>query len=251
MLPITRRPLPRSADDYLTGRSASIGDAVAGERAALARRLWRSASSERMAEVRQTLAAMCSGIERCMYCEDSAATDIDHFVPRARAPELAFIWENYLLACSTCNSNYKRSEYPRAGDGGRLLLDPTRDEPAEHLAFSPTTGRYVHIGNSRMAQESIRVFGMNRVVLTKGRRDAWELLQVAIEAYAKTLEEGDSQRAERLKSIVTRQPFGGVLKALVESAAAGSTEFIGPGVVAAIDRHGEIRRWPYGGAFAR
>jgi hypothetical protein len=41
----------------------------------------------------------------------------------------AFEWENYLAACRACNSNYKRSEFPRSADGEELLIDPARTDP--------------------------------------------------------------------------------------------------------------------------
>lgn len=36
------------------------------------------------------LEAMCSGGNRCMFCEDSAASQIEHFRPKSRYPELVF-----------------------------------------------------------------------------------------------------------------------------------------------------------------
>ncbi|NOY25886.1 MAG: HNH endonuclease, partial [Oligoflexia bacterium] len=102
---------------------------------------------------------MASGRARCMYCEDSLGTDIDHFRPKADFPQRAFAWPNYLLACSHCNSNLKRNAFPIDGNGDPLLLDPSADNPAEHLLFSPSTGEFVSVGAK--GQESIRVFGLN------------------------------------------------------------------------------------------
>ena len=60
---------------------------------------------------------MAPGVQRCMYCLDSLGTDIDHFEPKSRRPLRTFCWHNHLLACSRCNSNYKREEYPCDGFG--------------------------------------------------------------------------------------------------------------------------------------
>ncbi|MCX6379572.1 MAG: hypothetical protein NT023_08865 [Armatimonadetes bacterium] len=49
------------------------------------------------------LNSMCSGAQRCHYCEDSAATDVEHIHPKDFYPQLVFDWENYLYACTRCN----------------------------------------------------------------------------------------------------------------------------------------------------
>src|SRR5690242_775517 len=51
------------------------------------------------AEVRRTLDEMCSGACRCMYCEDSAADEVEHHRPKNLYPDRVFLWENYLYAC--------------------------------------------------------------------------------------------------------------------------------------------------------
>src|ERR1022692_1919930 len=58
--------------------------------------------------IRRTLASMCAGACRCMYCEDSAANEVEHFRPKTFYPELVFVWLNYLYTCGPCN-RVKRS----------------------------------------------------------------------------------------------------------------------------------------------
>src|SRR5579872_181944 len=72
--------------------------------------------NDTFAIIRQTLGSMCAGPRRCMYCEDSAASEIEHFRPKTFYPDLAFAWLNYLYSCGPCN-NIKRSQF-------RLLVDP-------------------------------------------------------------------------------------------------------------------------------
>lgn len=55
--------------------------------------------------------------ERCMYCGDNQGTDVDHFEPLSLAPLRTFDWPNHLLACSLCNSHYKRHLFPCDEDG--------------------------------------------------------------------------------------------------------------------------------------
>jgi uncharacterized protein (TIGR02646 family) len=187
---------------------------------------------------------MCSGIERCMYCEDSAATDIDHFEPLALAPKRAFTWSNYLAACSGCNSNYKRDEFPLDAQGRPLLLEPTQDDPTEHLEFSPTTGFYTPVSQSSKASESIRVFRLNRPGLATGRRAAWEMLQLGIIAYAQAADDRDFNRANRMALVVGLQPYAGVLRAILMAADRVGEDVILPEARAAILKHPELRDWP-------
>ncbi len=94
-----------------------------------AKRLWIFKNNRAFREIRTILRRMCSGLERCMYCEGSQATDIEHFFPKSKYPFYAFKWENFLLTCRTCNSEFKGDTFPLDESGGPLLIDPTRDDP--------------------------------------------------------------------------------------------------------------------------
>ena len=126
-----------------------------------AKRRWEQKAPATFEEIRETLQAMAPGIERCMYCESSEATHIEHFWPKRRAPCRAFDWNNYLLACSACNSNHKRDRFPRK-NGRPLLINPVEEDPINHLALSPK-GKYVPI--TPEGEHSITVFGLDRGVL--------------------------------------------------------------------------------------
>lgn len=138
-----------------------------------------------------------------MYCEDSMGTDIDHFRPKIDFPAFSFRWVNYFLACSHCNSNAKRSEFPVSADGQRELIDPVEDNPLTHLDFSPTTGLYV--ARDQRGKESIRVFALNRQVCVDGRRNAWVALEALVLRYA-----ADTARRAEILNVITRFPFQGV-----------------------------------------
>jgi 5-methylcytosine-specific restriction endonuclease McrA len=60
-------------------------------------------------EVRLALRRMSRGPNRCMYCEDSSADQIDHFRPKDFYPEAVFVWENYLWSCGRCNRRKNNS----------------------------------------------------------------------------------------------------------------------------------------------
>jgi hypothetical protein len=61
--------------------------------------------------IKTKLIAMCVSVEICNYCENNEATDIEHLYPKSHFPERAFKWENYILACKTCNTTYKNDDF--------------------------------------------------------------------------------------------------------------------------------------------
>lgn len=50
-------------------------------------------------------------LEECCYCERNEGNDDEHIFPKSAYPERAFDWDNFLLACQNCNSNYKRNQF--------------------------------------------------------------------------------------------------------------------------------------------
>lgn len=100
---------------------------------------WRSArQTQAIGTVLLTLQQMMGRRERCMYCVDSHGSDIEHFRPKARYPRHAFRWPNLLLCCTECG-RFKGSQFPMAGRRA-LLIDPTAEDPWQHLDFDPDTG---------------------------------------------------------------------------------------------------------------
>jgi hypothetical protein len=88
--------------------------------------------------VRRTLTTMCAGAKRCMYCEDSAADEVEHHRPKNLYPEHVFVWENYLYACGTCNGPKRNHFMVFAADGsavdvtwkpGQPVTPPAAGEP--------------------------------------------------------------------------------------------------------------------------
>lgn len=178
-----------------------------------------------------------------MYCEDSLGTDIDHFWPKSDYPDRTFLWENYLLACSHCNSNLKRSQFPRDAAGQPELLDPTVDEPSDHLLFLPTNGCFEPKGPK--GPESIRVFALNddRRRLPEARRDALLCLELLIRDYDRVVDT-DPAKAAKLRAAARDFPFSGVLVWLVRVALApAGAVVLGDELYALLQRHG-VASWP-------
>lgn len=102
--------------------------------------LWTRARRTQSVRRLATLLASATGIrERCMYCEDSRGTDIEHFRPRASHRQFSFIWVNWLWACTGCN-RAKGHRFPLDAHGEALLIDPTAENPWDSLHFDSTTG---------------------------------------------------------------------------------------------------------------
>lgn len=165
MIALQRVPLPRDVVAELARLTARIppGDNKT------ARQLW-TRSRRARASIREHLAMMAAGRGYCMYCGDGLGSSVDHHEPVARNPRRAFDWLNHLLACDYCNSHHKRDRYPVDADGKPLLLDPTAEEPLEHLFLVLSIGKYRAL--TEKGRQTIEVCGLNRPLLERGRAAA-------------------------------------------------------------------------------
>jgi uncharacterized protein (TIGR02646 family) len=243
LIRLHRPALEAAESQYLARQAAKVAAKPQHERAAEADRLWKQKSSVRFERIRAVLSSMCSSYVRCMYCEDSRATAIDHFEPKAKAPLRAFEWTNYLGACEYCNSNEKRDAFPIDANGAALLVDPTSQEPTDHLRFSPSSGRYEPPQGSPKGDATIATFGLNGRSLPDARRDAWVLLECSIVAYAEARSQGNAAKASFIRAAATRHPFAAVLDALLTAAAAPVAGVPSASCRAALARFPEIAAW--------
>lgn len=102
--------------------------------------------------------------KKCCYCERklnmTRETDVEHFRPKAGIHEdkkhpgywwLAYDWENYLISCKICNSDYKSNHFPILKGGKRaqkkgdslaleksVLIHPVFENPEEFISFDIT-----------------------------------------------------------------------------------------------------------------
>lgn len=214
MIPL-RRP---TADDDLLRQCARRTEQIRklGATSEAAQTQWRAGADEK-AGIRALLFRMAPGVGRCMYCLDSLGTDIEHFEPKSRRPLRTFCWHNHLLACSHCNSNQKRTEYPCDDFGQCLLIDPSVDDPFDHLTLLPASGRFK--AKTRKGRETLRVFGLNdRSELVYGRQDAYVRCCDVLTVWYRCVAGGDTDGAERRVHALHREPFADVLRAVEEMA---------------------------------
>lgn len=194
-------------------------------------------------EIQEKLNDMSSGHGRCMYCEDSSGTDIEHFWPKASFPWFAFVWENYLWACSYCNSNSKRELFPLSSDGEILLINPVYEDPKQYLEFIPTSGMFVPINDHIKGITSIDTFDLNgknklRSNLPKGRSQTFRVLQTLIIDYNNFMMKGNYAEARLKKEDIQSYPFSYVLDWLLRIAQDPDRAIVlRPGVADAIRQH--------------
>ena len=230
MIPLLRVPIDSQLAGRLSARTAQLTGA--DTTTATARAAWRTAREEKRG-IRDHLIRMAPGVQRCMYCGDSLGTDIDHFEPIREFPAGTFVWLNHLLACSYCNSNAKRDLFPRDGSGRPLLIDPTKDNPAEHLRLILRTGVYRPL--SPKGTESIRVFGLNRADLTRGREVAFTTRAAVLCNADDLLAANRVDEAIRCLRALAEEPHASVLHEMLRAAPLpGAAVVLGADVVASL-----------------
>ncbi|SDL19645.1 hypothetical protein SAMN04488074_109251 [Lentzea albidocapillata subsp. violacea] len=151
-----------------------------------------------------------------MYCGESRGTDIDHFDPIARNPLRAFDWLNHLLACSTCNSHQKRDRFPVDEDGNPLLVDPTSEDPFDHLLLTLSLGIYSPL--TPKGKATIEVCGLNDRGLPRGRMQARRVVGLALRAWNEACEGNRSGEMLEHVHTVREQPFADVCQSMLRQA---------------------------------
>jgi uncharacterized protein (TIGR02646 family) len=140
---IQRLPLPVAAQRYLDDRQARANAQLEAGTLNITSRWEDARGTKKIAgdhnSVLSTLEQMAGSGKRCMYCSDSRGGDIEHFRPKALHPEHAFCWPNLLLCCTRCGC-FKLDDFPLDGQGQPLFIDPSVDDPWQHLDFDPDTG---------------------------------------------------------------------------------------------------------------
>ncbi len=244
---LARIPLPRRVLAALAAYQRSLDQRLArdGRRkhpdpGGVTEAVWKGRrANHALAAVEIALSAMASGLERCMYCEDSHGCDVEHFRPKARHPQHAFVWENLLFVCTECNRQKNDTFDP-------LVIDPTKDDPLDHVVLSPTTGKYVAATGSTRGAITLRAIPRlaSDQALVQGRRNAWMKLHVMLGRYAAHQTAGRQEEADMIRQIVVDEPFSAVFAALLRaSTRPGASDLLGPDLSDLLARHPEVHGW--------
>ncbi len=185
-------------------------------------------SSVAFRPVSKALRELCAGARRCHYCEDSAATDIEHIWPKAYYPNLVFQWENYLFGCQRCNrpkssicdvylnTTGQRTSIPKyvkehggpPEAGVPVLINPRTEDPMRFMMldlrdtfFFIPTGLPATMEWER-AKHTIDLLKLNEAdVLPEARHEAYENYIARLEKY--TLRKNNGTTAQSLAPIMT------------------------------------------------
>jgi uncharacterized protein (TIGR02646 family) len=182
---LTRPLLPARTSAFLA-RCQSRADTLQEQGTLDIDREWRNARQcKALADVLGTLRTMSGPHWRCMYCTDSHGCDIEHFRPKKPYPAQAFHWLNLLLCCTTCNRK-KGDQFPTL-NGAPLLIDPTVEDPWQHLDFEPESGlikaRYDAQSDQRSPKglETVRLLALDRREVTVGHSKTFRRLKHAVQ----------------------------------------------------------------------
>lgn len=211
MIRLSRTVLPRVLEETLDRRTQRLErDRADGT---VARRRWKDARDLR-GLLRVELCRFAAGLDRCMYCGENVGTDVDHFDPVTRNPLRAFDWTNHLLACSRCNSEAKGFAFPCGPGGEALLIDPTVDDPYDHLRLNLSIGDYQ--GRTERGEVTIDVLRLNRAELVRGRSFAFVRAKSMLRDIDRQVQQGAVARAEAVMLALKEQPFADVLQAMLK-----------------------------------
>ena len=142
MIPLTSETLEITTTQLLAEKQSQIDTLPTfSAQSSKAKTLWKgkkgsNAGQTAFSEIKDKLIEMSVGVEICNYCENNEATDIEHIFPKDWFPNKTFIWENYLLACRTCNTDYKSNRFaifvPKYTNS---ILDVIAQPPNDDSAF--------------------------------------------------------------------------------------------------------------------
>jgi hypothetical protein len=171
-----------------------------------------------------------------MYCGDNEGTTVDHFEPVDHNPLRTFDWLNHLLACSRCNSHEKRDQFPRDDKGRPLLIDPTAEDPFEHLRLLLSLG--VYEGRTDKGWKTIEVCGLNNDRLVEGRSlAANELMPRLLRMWAKADRLGNESEKAAAVRLVRGQPLADVCQSMLRQAhSRNASELFSPDVLSTLRR---------------
>ncbi|OCA73961.1 HNH endonuclease family protein [Chryseobacterium arthrosphaerae] len=116
---------------------------------------------------------------KCGYCEGdlniTSLPQIDNFYPKNKYSQEAFKWNNLILCCQVCNI-VKMDKFPLDENNMPLLINPSIEEPQEHLTLDINSGLLE--GKTEKGKITISTFALNRPELVELRRKSGNLQQI-------------------------------------------------------------------------
>ncbi|WP_442792211.1 HNH endonuclease [Mycobacterium sp. 2-64] len=147
--------------------------------------------------------------QRCAYCSDSHASDIDHFKPIAVDHGSTFKWPNLLWVCTRCNRK-KGKRFPATASGDPLLIDPSITDPWRHMTLDTASGfiapRYIVDKYDIFGEATLEVLPtINNEAVAEGRARTCKRLRSAVNSVN---EEPTPEAISELLSEVSQDDVG-------------------------------------------
>jgi uncharacterized protein (TIGR02646 family) len=157
-------------------------------------------------EIIDKLKKMSGFGNRCMYCSNSASSDVEHFYPKSLFPEKIFDWDNMLWTCTPCNR--KKGECFPVDQQQPLIIDPVLENVWEFLYIDQKFGMLIprsdtEIHNNR-AEKTIEILGLEseeRDYLRKHRLKAIKELKEWVNCQMRLLESKSKSREQIIESL--------------------------------------------------
>jgi uncharacterized protein (TIGR02646 family) len=197
MLQLASKKLSKSAQKHLDNLQKQVDDLPTfADKVTEAKRLWDGKvggnnGKTHFGEIKKMLTEMCISTEICNYCEHNEAGDIEHIAPKTVFPECAFVWNNYLLVCKTCNTTHKSDKCYVLDDKGSVyeikrgsgkppypnlaIINPRIENPTDFILLNTKTFTFEILGSSEKdknkAEKTIEVLALNnRDTLKEARK---------------------------------------------------------------------------------
>jgi uncharacterized protein (TIGR02646 family) len=171
--------------------------------------------------------------KKCWYCEDKVRRyDIEHFYPQSIYPLLAYRWLNLLLACQTCNQNYKKNRFPLLPNGVQAIEDTaapqSRDDSDSPMLIDPSRETDIHthltfrvgriLGLTRRGRVTIRICGLQDSDLLEDRIEHHAIIRPLIATLIKAEREQNTEESAKLRATLKhaardRALFAGMVRA--------------------------------------
>ena len=167
-------------------------------------------------EVKLALRAMFH--EKCAYCESYTThvsySEIEHFKPKSKYPELCFEWNNMNFSCEICNGKaHKGDKFPLENENGPII-NPVEENPDNHFKFiyNKEWDQAIVIPIGTRAETTVDIFKLNdrQTLLEKRTKRVKEILIIKIIA-----DRGDQEAKNLLASLSPKDEYFAFIKSII------------------------------------
>ncbi|GAA1618006.1 hypothetical protein GCM10009828_052800 [Actinoplanes couchii] len=97
--------------------------------------------------------------------------------------------------------------------GNSLLIDPSSEDPFEHLLLALSMGEYVPL--TEKGRATITVFGLNRFPLARARQQAYRVVVLCLRQWRREILEQSTNLADAMLHTIREQPCADVCQAML------------------------------------